>query len=112
MNRAEVSALPDRAAGQEFVYAVARCDGVVKIGCTADPKTRIATLFDLFRRSGHSMTGAYVVSCVHRWSTERLIRRMLAERGARPIANSKEWFQHIDPSDVADVVRDAAMKYA
>lgn len=104
MKRSEISALPGGAERRTFLYAVARTDGAIKIGCSRSPRARIGGLFDAMRRVGLSMTGAYVVETRrHQFAAERDALGLMAGKGV-VLPGTREWFTGARPAEVVAVL--------
>lgn len=106
MDRACIGSLPEWADGLQYLYAAMRSDGVCKIGRTVNPRSRLAGLYDTFRRTGTPMVGAYVVRTPSSASAEKLLANVCAVVG-RPV-RGREYFAGLSWDVIKPLVRAAA----
>ncbi len=108
MKRSEVSRLPEGSALPTFLYAAARSDGVIKIGSTRNPRTRMGALFNRFKNSGLAMEGAYLVETSRpQFKAERDALAAMKRRGAH-VVTGREWFAGVSNGAAMAALDEAA----
>lgn len=96
MKRSDLRVLPCGYDCGDYLYAAEFSDGVVKVGCSRNLRTRAEALYDRARREGRTMVSFFSMATGRRdvFGNERAALAV-CRQSAQPISGRREWFDRL-----------------